>query len=114
VNLAAARRLALALPDSLEAPHHQATSFRVGGKVFATAPPSETRCMSFIGDDERERALALAPGVVDKLMWGGKAVGVRIMLARARPSLVRELLAQAWRRKAPARMLSSLEPPEPS
>jgi hypothetical protein len=114
MKIDAARRLALQLPGCIEAPHHQTTSFRVNGKIFATAPPTRDTLHVFIGDDERERALALAPGVVDKLMWGGKVVGVRVMLAQARPSLVRELLAQAWRRKAPARMLSSLNPPEPS
>jgi hypothetical protein len=114
VKLADARRLALVLPESVEAPHHHYTSFRVDGKIFATAPPAADTLHVFLGDDERERALALAPGVVNKLMWGGKVVGVRILLAQARPPLVRELLTQAWRRKAPSRLLSSQSPPERS
>ena len=32
VSLATVRRLALALPDAAEAPHHDMTSFRVAGK----------------------------------------------------------------------------------
>jgi hypothetical protein len=114
MNLAAARSLALALPDSSQAPHHRFTSFRVGGKIFATAPPAGDTLHVFVGGDDRDRAIALAPGAVNKLLWGGKAVGVCITLAKARPSLVRQLLVQAWRRKAPARLLSSRNPPERS
>ena len=33
------RGLALALEGTTEAPHHDRTSFRVGGKIFATMPP---------------------------------------------------------------------------
>jgi hypothetical protein len=56
-------------------------------------------------DAARRLALALQPGCTDKLLWGGKVVGVRVMLAKAPTAFVRELLAQAWRRKAPKRLL---------
>jgi len=103
MKLADARRLALAPPEARKQPHRQFTSFRVGGKIFATAPPEGDVLHAFVADDERERALALAPAAVDKLLWGSKVVGLRVALAAAPPALVRELLAQAWRRKAPHR-----------
>lgn len=101
MKLEAVRRLALALPGASEAPHFQYTSFRVGGKIFATAPPAGDVLHVFVGDVERERALTMDPGCVEKLPWGSKIVGLRVALASARPTLVRELLQQAWRRKAP-------------
>ena len=39
MKLAEARRHALSLPEATEAPHFHFTSFRVRGKIFATAPP---------------------------------------------------------------------------
>jgi hypothetical protein len=106
VKLADARRLALALPEATEAPHHGFTSFRVGGRIFATAPPSADALHVFVEAEQRDRALALAPEAIEALHWGGKVVGLRITLARAKPALVRELLTQAWRRRAPKRLLT--------
>jgi hypothetical protein len=105
MKLDAARRIALALPEATEAPHHQYTSFRVGGKIFATAPPAGDALHVFVDDDERERALALQPDCTEKLLWGGKVVGLRVSLAAAPAAFVRQLLAQAWRRKAPKHLL---------
>jgi hypothetical protein len=101
VKLAEARRQALSLTEATEAPHFHFTSFRIRGKIFATAPPDGEYLHVFVADDERDQALALAPECVEKLHWGEKVVGLRITLARAQPSLVKRLLAQAWARKAP-------------
>lgn len=94
----------LALPDVVEAPHFQYTSFRVGGKIFVTVPPAHTHLHVFITDEQREAALAMEPESVGKLLWGGKVVGVRVDLSAAAPELVTRLLRQAWERKAPKRL----------
>jgi hypothetical protein len=39
MKLIDARRLAMSLPPVTEEPHFTYTSFRVKGKIFATAPP---------------------------------------------------------------------------
>lgn len=39
MSIAQARRLALALPETAEAPHFDHTSFRAKKKIFATSPP---------------------------------------------------------------------------
>ena len=109
VTIDAARRAALSLPEATEAPHHELTSFRVLGKIFATIPPDESRLHVFVDEDTRERAIELEPLVVEKLWWGGKVVGVRVNLARARPALVAELLRAGWRRKAPKRLAASYD-----
>jgi hypothetical protein len=110
MKLADARRIALALPESVEAPHHDFTSFRVGGRIFATAPPGGEALHVFVEADQRDRALALAPETLEPLRWGGKVVGLRVTLAHARPALVRELLSQAWARRAPRRLLPEKDP----
>ena len=101
MKLDAVRTAALALPDATEAPHFQYTSFRVRGKIFATAPPTGDLLHLFLPETARESALALHDAFVDKLTWGGKVVGVRVHLARADAKVVRALLALAWEAKAP-------------
>jgi hypothetical protein len=56
----------------------------------------------------RDAASAVAPQCVENLLWGGRVVGVRVLLARASPSLVKRLLWQAWARKAPKRLVKGL------
>ena len=106
MKLAQARRMALAWPEAAEAPHFDYTSFRVRGKIFATAPPDGKHLHVFVDDEARERALELHPDFVEKLWWGKKVVGVRLRLAAATPSVVKGLFANAWRRKAPKGILA--------
>ena len=99
-SLAEARRIALSLPEAIEAPHFQATSFRVRGRIFATAP-DDSHLHVFVCEEARSQALALHPGFIEKLPWGAKIVGLRIELARAPRAVIAELIRQAWRTKAP-------------
>ena len=101
MKLGDARRIALALPEAAEAPHFDFTSFRVRGKIFATAPPEGGHLHVFVADEDREQALELHPEYIEKLWWGKRVVGLRVRLARAPAPIVRELLARAWKRKAP-------------
>ena len=93
------RTLALALPEATEAPHFQRTSFRVRGKIFATAEGEHLHV--FVGEEARSQALALHPGFIEKLPWGAKIVGLRIHLPSAPERVVAGLLELAWRAKAP-------------
>jgi hypothetical protein len=101
MDYAAARAHALALPEAVEQPHFAYTSFRVRGKIFLTAPPDGGHLHLFLAEPERECALALHPGLVEKLFWGGKVVGLRLHLAAAPATVVAALIEQAWRHKAP-------------
>ena len=104
-NLDRVRRLALSLPETTEQPHFDYTSFRVRGKIFATAPPGTQRLHVFLDEEQRELALALHPTCVEKLLWGGKVVGLRVDLAKAGGRVVDGLVRQAWSRKAPKKLL---------
>jgi len=95
------RHAALALPGSGEAPHFHYASFRVRGRIFATMPPEGTHLHVFVGEEVREPALAIDPEFLEPLTWGRKVVGLRVTLARASPGVVKRLLSEAWRAKAP-------------
>lgn len=101
MDLDRARRLALALPDTHEQPHHDLTSFRVGTKaaIFATAPPNGDHLRIFVDEDETRACVAEDPDVFAELWWGKNLAGVKVDLGRADPERVAELLAEAWERK---------------
>jgi hypothetical protein len=100
MKIEAVRKAAMALPGTTEEPHHQFSSFRVNGKIYVTVPPDEEHIHVFVTEAEREVALATNPGFIEKLLWGGKVVGVRVALAKAVPSAVKALVAQAHRFKS--------------
>lgn len=97
------RRLALALPETVEADHHGFPSFRVAGKIFATLP-DDGHLHLMLGEAETARAIAAAPQACGELHWGRKLAGVRVTLAAADAKLIGALLEPAWKGKAPRRL----------
>ena len=93
------RQYALSLPNATEEPHFNYTSFRVGGKMFVTAPPEQTHIHVFVAETDRETALAVDGAFVEKLFWGSKALGLRVALATAPPARVQALVLQAYANK---------------
>lgn len=100
-----ALRYALSLPGVTEEPHFHYSSFRVSGKIFLTVPPGEQHLRVFLGEEYREPALAMYSNFMEKLSWGKKVVGLRIELTKAQPAVVRALIFEAWRAKAPKHLL---------
>ncbi|MFC4525145.1 MmcQ/YjbR family DNA-binding protein [Dyella halodurans] len=96
MKIDAVRKHAMALEAVTEEPHHQSSSFRVRGRIFVTIPPPDDVIHVFIGEEDRETALALYPGFLDKLFWGGKVVGLRVTLAAANPVAVKALVNKAY------------------
>ena len=103
------RRLALSLPETTEQPHHDMTSFRVNGKIFATVPPSKDVVHIFLGEDEIYACIAEDPDIFEELWWGKKLEGLRVFLRSADANQVDELLHKAWRRKAHKRAIAALD-----
>ncbi len=91
-TLAQVRRHALSLEAVTEAPHHDFSSFRVHGKIFATVPPDGGHLHVFVPDEVRDPALAAHADGMHKLGWGGKALGLRIQLAAAPYGAVKPLV----------------------
>jgi hypothetical protein len=103
MQLADVRRMALALLGTTESPHHRYTSFRVRGRIYATAPVDGGSLHVFLDEEDRDRMVRLEPGTYEKLGWGRKIVGLRVDLGRAQPDDVGALLRIAWQRKLPKR-----------
>lgn len=100
MKMAAVRKHALSLDAVTEEPHFAYSSFRIRGKLFVTVPPGDAVIHVFVGEEDRERALAMYPGWADKLLWGGKVVGLRLTLASAPAPAVKALVAKAYEARA--------------
>jgi hypothetical protein len=98
------RAIALALPEAAERDHHGRPSFRVGGRIFATLWTPQALNV-FVEPGEAGATVQTHPESCSELHWGGARRGVRLDLGRASPELAAELLAAAWARRAPARLI---------
>jgi hypothetical protein len=105
VSVDHARALALALPEAIEQDHFGRPSFRVGGKVFATLP-DETHMNVMVDPDGVRTAAQAEPSACAERWWGKRLAAVQVDLARADADLLSDLLADAWERRAPKRLLS--------
>ena len=109
MTLARARQIALALPEATEEPHFDLSSFRIRGKIFATAPPSGDTLRVFVDEPLRGILVASRPDAYARLHWGKKEVGLEVNLKRARVREVEEMLIAAWQRKAPRSLVKAFE-----
>lgn len=109
MNLAAFRKAALALPEATEEPHFDMASFRVRGKIFATVPPDGRHAHVMVDEEEARAAAASDPRAYEELWWGKRLSGARVKLSAARTGEVTELLEEAWRRKAPKRLVTEFD-----
>jgi hypothetical protein len=103
MQIGQARKFALSLPGATEQPHFDKSSFRVGRKIFATVPSGNEYLHLFLDGDEIRACIAQDPSVFEELWWGKRLVGLRVFLPRADADQVRELLQEAWQRKATQR-----------
>ena len=100
-NLAKARAVALALPETTEQDHHGMPSFRVRGKIFATVP-DDTQIRIMVDEHEIRAAVEANPDSCAEFYWGKRLACVVVTLRAASAALLTELLTEAWLRKAPA------------
>ena len=95
--------MALALPEAVEQDHHGRPSFRVAGKIFATL--WDQAHMNVMLDEPGILTAAQAhPRSCGEFWWGKRLGALSVDLERVDCSLLRELLADAWERKAPRRL----------
>ncbi len=103
------RELARRLPATSESPHFDLTSFRVGTKIFATAPPDGDQVRIFVDEGEVRACVEEDPDTFEELRWGQRVAGVGVRLADADPARVAELLEESWRRRAPKRVVAAFD-----
>ncbi len=98
------REIALSLPESAELDHHGFPSFRVHGKIFSTLP--DGRHVHVMLDEGGIRAaVSEQPQACSELWWGRRLAAVRVDLDRIDDAVLVELVTDAWRRKAPRRLV---------
>ncbi len=97
------RRLALALPQAVEADHHGSPSFRVGRKIFCTVGLIPGKMMVKLDPEDQHNlcaghseAISPVPG-----SWGLKGA-THVDLAQVDEALAAMLLRLAWTHVAPA------------
>jgi len=101
MTLADVRGLAMDLPGTTESPHHRYTSFRLRGRIYATAPRDGGFLRVFVDEPDRERMARIDPAAYQPLGGGRKVVGLQVDLEHARREDVQALLCAAWQRKRP-------------
>ncbi|MCL4209324.1 MAG: MmcQ/YjbR family DNA-binding protein [Phycisphaeraceae bacterium] len=116
------RRLALALPDTIESAHMGHPDFRVPaskGRIFASLGPPDgprgrtTWAMVKLGPAQQAAAIASHPEALAPASgaWGRQGCTI-ITLSKARQGLVRGLLQTAWRAAAPKRLVEAIDEQE--
>ena len=106
ISVAAFRKLALGLPEAIEAPHFELASFRAKGKIFATLSEKEARAMVKLTPEQQEVMTAAEPTVFQRIpnAWGDKGATWLHLKAADQKTAVSALKA-AWTNvtaKAPA------------
>lgn len=101
-----AREVALALPEAVERDHHGRPSFRVGERIFATQW-DDVHLNVMLDEGGILTAVQSDPETYAEVWWGTRLAAVRVDLRRVDEEALARLLAEAWERKAPRRLLGS-------
>ncbi|MEW2518189.1 MmcQ/YjbR family DNA-binding protein [Actinacidiphila alni] len=101
---------ALALPQA----HRRITwgtehTFRVGEKIFAMGIPDGDRVSLKASKEDQAELTAAAPGVFAPAPYTGRFGWISVALAGVDPDELSELLAEAWRRAAPRRLVKAFD-----
>jgi hypothetical protein len=111
MRLETARKFALSLPETTEEPHFEKSSFRVKGKIFATVPLGGKHLNVSAEPDEGQALVDQFPEAFEPIPWGKRPQmeWISVVLAKADRAIVQELLEDAWRRKAPKRVVDAYD-----
>ena len=111
MKLDAARKYALSLPETTEEPHFDMSSFRVRGKIICTVPPEGDRLHIYADPFEAAALVAENPKAYEHILWGKRPrpEWLRVYLAHADAAQVKELLEDAWRAKAPKKLVTNYD-----
>ena len=104
------RKLALSLAGTEESEHMGHPDFRVGGKVFATLQPAKGMGMVSLTTEQQEIFLKVAPEIFERVPGGwGRKGATYVRLSAATKKIVRDALLDAWRNRAPRKLLKEVE-----
>ena len=108
------RELALRLPEAVEGAHQGHADFRVGGRVFASLGyPSATSAVVMLSAQDQDLIVRGHPTVFAPVAgnWGAhSSTSVTLTAVDSRSiAAVEVALEAAWRKRAPKRLLATLE-----
>lgn len=72
-----------------------------------TVPPEKDRVHIFVDEHDARAAVSENPSVFEELWWGKRLSGLRVNLKAADRDAVYELIEEAWRRKAPKKLIAA-------
>jgi hypothetical protein len=104
------RRIALSLPETSERPLYGTAGFRVKDKAFARLRDEDDVLVAWCAaDDEKEALIATQPEVFFTLPHYDGHPSVLVRLAAIDAEELREVLIDAWRARAPRRLLAAFD-----
>jgi hypothetical protein len=106
-TIADVRRIALSLPETTEGSLYGTPGFRVKGKAFARLRDEDEVLVAWCADEgEKEALIATQPEVFFTLPHYDGHPSVLVRLAAIDADELREVLIDAWRTRAPRRLLA--------
>ncbi|MGH3728034.1 MAG: MmcQ/YjbR family DNA-binding protein [Micromonosporaceae bacterium] len=104
------REIALSFPGAHQSGHFDVTDFRVNNKIFCTLPPKPGQMGLRITASEQAALIAEAPETFTPGpgKWGEQG-WTMVRLDQVDPVQLRELIAEAWRIRAPKRMVAEFD-----
>ena len=97
------RDLILGLPEVEEYDHGGLPAFRVRGKRFATMLDAESSTVHLmLGEAGIREAAAAWPEHCSERWFAGRLSSAQVEFSDIEPALLRELITDAWRNRAPA------------
>ncbi|MGJ0119404.1 hypothetical protein ACQ7HM_09385 [Williamsia sp. MIQD14] len=95
------------LPEVTVGDHHGMGAIRFRKNVLATRP-DDTVVRIMVAEEQIREAVAEFDWCTT-VMWGATPSAVAVTLAEADPTVVVELLTDAWRRRAPKSMVARFD-----
>lgn len=95
------RQIALSFPETEELPHHERTSFRVKGTIFATMLAEDNELNLRLTADHVDTLVGINPLVYAAIEWDKTKGWLRVELEKADLGELEDLLVDAWFERAP-------------
>ena len=106
ITIEQARKAALSLPETIEKPHFDLTSFRVKNKIFATIHTDKNYVMVKLSAIEQSVFCAYNKEVIFPVPGGwGKQGATFINLKKVKKSMLLDALSTAWKTTAPPKLV---------
>ena len=108
------RTWALALPEAMEAPHFEKTSFRIRKKIFATLDHKAKKAVLKLSVIDQSVFSGYNSSIVYAVPGGwGKQGWTVFELPKVRKSMLKDALATAYCNVAPKRLAEKITPVHP-